>query len=155
MKNQAYHWITGIAMVILTMATACQPQARGFVLPEGDAEKGKALFTEMHCNDCHSIGDIAWVGSKEAGTPHVPLGGKVTTLKTYGELVTSVINPSHKVSKVYRERVGTTLPGDRSRMEQYNYNEAMTVQQLIDVVTYLQSEYKMVVPEDAYPYPRY
>ena len=31
-------------------------------------------------------------------------------------------------------------------------NEVMTVQELVDIVTYLQSEYKFVVPETPYPY---
>lgn len=152
MKKQIYCMLFGACLGLLALATACQPQARGFALPEGDVEKGKLLFTELNCNDCHSIDDIAWVGSKDAGTPHIPLGGAVTSLKSYGELVTSVINPSHKISKVYEDRVGTTLPGRRSRMELYNYNEAMTVQELIDVVAYLQSSYKLVTPEYTYPY---
>ncbi len=137
----------------LVSAVSCNTQSRGFVLPPGDTENGKQLFTELNCDDCHSIADIPWKGNKDADVPHVALGGAVTQMKAYGELVTSVINPSHKISKAYREEIGVTLPGGRSRMEQYNYNEVMSVAELIDIVAFLQSEYRLVVPDNTYPYP--
>lgn len=143
--------IAFFALVFLLLQ-ACNTQSRGFILPKGDIEKGKALFVELQCNDCHSIADVAWVGSKEAGTPQIALGGTVTSIKAYGELVTSVINPSHKISKNYQQIAGATLPGGRSKMEQYNYNEVMTVDELVDIVAFLQSEYKLVVPDNPYPY---
>jgi len=142
-----------LGLLGLAFITSCQPQSRGFVLPEGDVEAGKQLFMRLHCNDCHSIGDIKWVGSKEIRTPHVELGGRVTSLKSYGELVTSVINPSHKVARNYQDEPDAMLPGGRSKMELYQYNEVMTVEQLIDIVAFLQSEYKMVMPDNPYPYP--
>mgnify|MGYP000751097251 CR=1 FL=1 len=137
----------------LAFIVSCNTQSRGFTLPPGDADAGKQLFTELNCNDCHSIADIAWAGSKDADMPHVALGGTVTAMKAYGELVTSVIHPSHKISKNFREEMGATLPGGRSRMEQYNYNEVMSVAELIDIVAFLQSEYRLVVPDNPYPYP--
>lgn len=147
-----YQVLIAAFALAFALLQACNTQSRGFVLPEGDVERGKALFTELNCNDCHSISDIPWAGSKDTGMPQVALGGAVTSLKTYGELVTSVIHPSHEVSKNYRDDLGTTLPGGRSRMEQYNYNEVMTVSELIDIVAYLQSEYKLVIPDNPYPY---
>jgi len=137
----------------LVFAVSCNTQSRGCVLPPGDAENGKRLFTGLNCDDCHSIADIPWKGSKDANAPHVALGGTVSEMKAYGELVTSVINPSHKISKTYREEAGATLPGGRSRMEQYNYNEVMSVEELIDIVAFLQSEYRLVMPDNPYPYP--
>ena len=69
-------------------------------------------------------------------------GGKVTSIKTYAELVTSVINPSHKIAKGYAsssvQRAGTSL--------MRNYNDVMTVTELTDLVTFLQP------PLRAYPY---
>jgi len=150
--SRRYQFLIAVFALAFILLQACNTQSRGFVLPEGNVERGKALFTDLNCNDCHSIGDIPWAGSKGSDTPQVALGGAVTSLKAYGELVTSVINPSHKISKTYRDELGTTLPGGRSRMEQYNYNEVMTVSELIDIVAYLQSEYKLVLPENPYPY---
>jgi hypothetical protein len=124
------------------LITACG-EGRGFALPEGNLNAGELAFTTYNCNDCHSIGTIQFAGSDDDA--HIPLGGETTKLKTYGELVTSVINPSHKVSSRYQEIVDT---GNEMR----SYNDIMTVQELVDIVTFLQSEYHFTVPETHYPY---
>lgn len=145
------HSILSILFFAATMMMiSCQKESKGFVLPPGDIEKGKALFTELSCTDCHSIGDIPWKGA--AGDPNVKLGGNVTKLKLYGELVTSVINPSHKISQRNIADQKWVLPGGTSKMETYCYNEVMTVQQLVDVIAFLQSKYNLVVPINTYPY---
>jgi len=144
-------WWMWFLLIFFGFLTACQNQSKGFVLPEGNAEVGKQTFVDLNCNRCHTIDDIQWSGSKEAEDPKVPLGGDVSSIKTYGELVTSVFNPSHKISQ-------QSLPGQKlvsvsgaSKMELYHYNDIMTVQELIDVVTYLQSQYNVVTPENPYP----
>ena len=76
----------------------------------------------------------------------VELGGKVTRVKTYGELITAIINPSHELAKGYAEDV--VAEEGESRM--YVYNEFMTVQELIDVVMFLQPYYDVVVPQYTY-----
>ncbi|SHM55917.1 Cytochrome c [Cyclobacterium lianum] len=129
------------------LISSCTSQERGFALPEGDIELGKAAFTKLACNACHSISGIAWQGKNDG--LRIPLGGEVSSQKTYGELVTSVINPSHKIGWVNKNE-GITEDG-RSRMK--NYNELMTVQELIDLVAFLQSEYKVTAPAtDYHPY---
>jgi hypothetical protein len=148
------HWLVLFLIAGLAVVTACQDRTamRNFVLPEGDVADGKQAYKDLYCNDCHSIGDIGWNGSEEAGDVHIPLGGEVTRIKSYGELLTSVINPSHRISKKYKKDQEVTLPGDQSKMELYNYNEVMTVQELVDIVMFLQSEYELIVPENTYPY---
>ena len=131
---------------------ACNSESRGFVLPNGNIDQGKALFTSLKCTDCHSIDDVAWTGNKNEGEREVKLGGDVTSMKMYGELVTSVINPSHKISQKYLAEQQLTMPGGSSKMESKKYNEFMTVQQLVDLVAFLQSEYKLVTPTTPYPY---
>ena len=126
----------------------CESQSRGFVLPEGNIEAGKLVFQNLECMQCHSIGDIEWTGPNNG--LKVELGGKVTSLKTYGELVTSIINPSHKISKVSVADSLTTVGGE-SKMQVYN--QVMSVQELIDIVAFLQSEYQLELPTDPYPYP--
>jgi len=115
-------------------------------LPEGDIEKGKVTYKRLACIECHSIPNIEWRGGKD--NLKIPLGGEVTSLKTYGDLVTSVINPSHKVASFHNQK--TSTEGGLSNMK--NYNEIMTVQELIDLVTFLQSEYQVVSPPTQYPY---
>lgn len=144
-------WVLGMLIIGLGIATACQNQSRGFVLPEGDVEQGKQAFVDLQCNDCHSIADIEWKGDEKNGGPHLRLGGQVTSLKTYGELVTSVINPSHKISRNFHRKQQMTTEEGKSLMEM-NYNEVMTVQELVDIVTFLQSEYKLMEPSNPYVY---
>jgi len=129
------------------LISSCNEQARGFALPEGDIEKGKVTYKRLACNECHIISNIEWDGGKD--NLKIQLGGEVSTLKSYGDLVTSVINPSHKVAPRYKEK--TSTKGDLSKMK--NYNEVMTVQELIDLVAFLQSEYNVITPPRKYsPY---
>jgi len=138
-------------LIILYIGTGCNPQGKGFALPEGNLETGKATFTKLKCNGCHSISNIQWTGN--ADSLHVSLGGTVRMMKSYGELVASVINPSHKISaNYYVENVIRTNEDGSSKMT--NYNAVMTVQELVDIVTFLQSEYKIERPGHNY-YPMY
>ncbi len=121
-------------------------QGRGFALPAGEIAAGETAFTKFNCNTCHSTAKVSFKGMDE--NVHIPLGGTVTTLKSYGELVTSVINPSHRIDNTYEQAKG--IDGT-SKMQ--IFNEVMTVQELVDIVTYLQSEYEIETPSEFYyPY---
>jgi sulfur-oxidizing protein SoxX len=113
--------------------------ARGFSLPDGDAEAGKIVYTRMGCNGCHSSPTIDQLPGAEDGGISVKLGGKVSVVKTYGQLVTSVINPSHRIAQSYAPE-NTDAMG-RSKMR--NYNDVMTVGELIDLVSFLESQYEL------------
>lgn len=129
------------------LISSCNEQARGFALPEGDIEKGIATYKRLSCNECHIISDIEWISGSDS--IKIYLGGEVSDKKSYGDLVTSVINPSHKIAQRYKQKF-TTEEG-LSKMK--NYNEVMTVQELINLVTFLQSEYKIRIPTTySYPY---
>ncbi|MDX1515617.1 MAG: c-type cytochrome [Woeseiaceae bacterium] len=121
---------------------------RGFVLPEGEPLAGREAFLYMQCNQCHTIvgEDLPAVPGYE---PNVALGGTSTRVTTYGELVTSIINPSHRLASGYAEEL--VSEGGESNM--YVYNRYMTVQELIDLVAFLQPHYKVTVPR--YPFPLY
>lgn len=129
------------------LISSCTSPGHGFALPEGDIELGKATYTRLACNACHSVSGIAWQGEND--DLRIPLGGEVSRQKSYGELVTSVINPSHKIAWIYKENASTE--DGLSKMK--NYNEVMTVQELIDLVAFLQSEYNVTAPAtDYHPY---
>ena len=140
MKKFYKLFVVAFTLFAFAMMMACTQQGKGFALPDGDKAVGKANFLILNCNECHSVGDIAWKGSD--AFPHVPLGGKVTKVKTYGELLTSIINPSHKIEGKYLEE--RTNPDGSSKM--INYNEIMSVQELVDIVTFLESEYEIDKP---------
>ncbi len=140
-----------ISILLLAACDTGPNSGRGFSLPEGDADKGRATFVELECNTCHSTGDIEHAAGSEGPGINVKLGGQVTVVKTYGDLVTSVINPSHKIFKTYANQNVATDAGNSIMVA---YNEVMTVQQLIDLVTYLESNYQ-VVPASRTEYARY
>jgi len=140
--------------ILIFLLTSCDfgpNSGRGFSLPEGNIEKGSTTFIELECNACHSIGDIKRIAGSEGPDINVRLGGQVAILKTYGDLVTSVINPSHKTSWRYSKQDIATEGGE---LKMVVYNEIMTVQQLVDLVTFLESNYEMV-PVRRTAYPRY
>lgn len=133
-----------VALLMILISSGCQREGKGFALPEGNANDGKITFLRLDCNACHSVGEIAWKG--QDGDPNVPLGGKVSKLKSYGELVASIINPSHKISKPYLKNTSDSL-GHSTMMV---YNQFLTVQELVDIVTFLRSKYDFEPPEVDY-----
>jgi L-cysteine S-thiosulfotransferase len=137
-----------LALILITvLAAACSnpKSSAGFRLPDGDAERGKAVFLELKCHTCHTVQgtDIPLPSKEYAYVRVVVLGGEVQRVKTYGELVTSIINPSHSLAPGYPKELITK--DNQSAMT--NFNDTMTVQQLIDLVAFLQSRYKLVPPE--------
>ncbi len=138
---------TGAALAILSLS-ACDTHE--FVLPPGDAEAGQATFVELGCNNCHSVTDKVEHAPAEGNPIHVELGGTVTRIKTYPDLVTSIINPSHKLSR--GANAMTVTEEGESKMPVYN--DVMTVQQLVDLTTFLEQTYQVWVPPyNVYYYP--
>jgi hypothetical protein len=130
----------------LAAVAACGPASPfGFRLPDGDAAAGRQAFVALGCNACHEVAGVP-IEYLE-GIAHVQLGGKTTHLRTYGELVTSIINPSHKIAPRHRE-AGAVLEGE-SVMTYLYLNQIMTVQELVDLVAFLQPTYDVVPPPPA------
>lgn len=144
--------LSTIAMLSLTACTQEQVASRGFSLPEGNLEQGKQVFLEMQCMECHTIAGKDLEGeewqSKQTKAISVQIGGERTQIQTYGNLVSSVINPSHRIARGYPlEEI--TGPDGQSKMR--NYNDIMTITELIDLVTFLKSRYTLKVPVTEYP----
>ncbi len=116
-------------------------------LPEGDPERGKAHFIELGCVNCHSV-----VGAElpERDGPVRVVLGSSGRVKSYGDLVTSVVNPSHKLSRRYRE---DEVSADGESLMAV-YNDVMTVSQLTDLVAFLQQHYQRI-KRPRYQYRRY
>lgn len=112
---------------------------RGFSLPEGDADAGKQVFIQHQCLSCHTLKGVEDKSVELELQKTVALGGESVRITTYAELVTSIINPSHKLSRGYR--LNTTDVTGKSKMR--NFNDALTVTELVDLVTFLQPQYKV------------
>jgi mono/diheme cytochrome c family protein len=133
-----------VAMIFYTLVIGCDygpKSSRGFSLPEGNVESGELIYTQLQCNACHIAAGIAQLTTEDEPEMSITLGGEVSRIKTYGELVTSIINPSHRLAKGYSPEM-TQVNGE-SRMR--NYNDVMTINQLVDLVTFLQAQYQLKV----------
>jgi sulfur-oxidizing protein SoxX len=136
--------LTVMLLALVFALTGCDrdPMSeRGFSLPDGDAVAGREAFLYMQCNQCHTIQGEA-LPTIPGTTPYVELGGTVTRVKSYGELVTAIINPSHKLADGY----SADLVSEDGESNMYVYNRHMTVQELIDIVMFLQPHYDVMVP---------
>jgi sulfur-oxidizing protein SoxX len=127
----------------LTALAACTPESPfGFRLPDGDAAAGREAFMNLGCNACHEVAGVP-IEYLE-GIARIKLGGETTHLRTYGELVTSIINPSHKIAPQHRDS-RAVLDGE-SVMTYLYLNQVMTVQELVDLVAFIQPTYEVVPP---------
>ena len=147
MIRQPIHLFSVIILSIC--ATACDTgpkSSMGFRLPDGNADVGKQLFVKLECNSCHTIPNLELAAPAEEGPVNVILGGPVARVKNYGQLVSSIINPSHKISRRYPKDEVSVDGESLMRI----YNETMTVQELIDLVAFLQAQYQVTVPQYTY-----
>jgi len=146
MKKLIIFFLLGVLAVGLGGCDRDLMSEKGFSLPEGDPVAGREAFLYMQCNQCHTIKGVELPVIPTADPPFVELGGSVTRVKTYGELITAIINPSHKLADGYPK----DLVSENGVSKMYVYNDYMTVQELIDIVMYLQPQYDLIVPEFHY-----
>ncbi len=144
---------SAIASLLLASGLlACTPgpqSAAGFRLPDGDAVQGKEIFDYAGCRTCHSL---AAEVTDRIPEDRMILGGKITRVKTYGDLVTSIINPSHKIAASVPDSMKPN--SGESLMEKANLNDRITISELIDLVAFLQEQYE-VTPPNVQPYVYY
>lgn len=114
----------------------------GFPVEEGNVEAGRQAFIDHQCHRCHSVAGVSLPELAGAEAPMLELGGETSNVKAYSELVTSIINPNHRISERYREQQRAFGPLE-SPMPMPHI-ETMTVRQLIDIVAFLDSRYTLV-----------
>ncbi len=113
----------------------------GFTLPDGDPSLGEKAFIEFRCNDCHVVSGRPELSTRsDASAPimEVNLGGPAPRISTYGQLVTAIINPSHRASQEY----WAEQRGSENGVEMRNYNDIMSVTELINLVAFIQGQYE-------------
>lgn len=139
--------IVSLCCVFLYGCDTGAESPRGFSLPEGNAGKGQVAFVKHQCTDCHSVRDLQLEEQSENQELNIVLGGQSPNVKTYADIVTSIINPSHRILPRHRAE-GTDEQGE-SKMR--IYNDVLTVTELIDLVAFLQPKYEFM----PYYYTRY
>ena len=147
--------ISVVALVALIWLSACAPDDRrqgDIYLPEGDATRGEQHFVSLGCVGCHSVvgSELPEPEAGAAGPVRVLLGSRTGRTMSYGQLVTSIVNPSHRLSARYRKddvsREGESL--------MVSFNDVLTVTQLTDLVAFLQAHY-VDAERPGYKYPVY
>ncbi|MGF1727577.1 cytochrome C [Photobacterium nomapromontoriensis] len=139
MKKQ----FTILIIFAVALLSGCDAPERGntssFTLPEGNAAHGAELLVKFQCLSCHALEGFERPDVLDESDISIALGGKVTRLKTYQELVMSIINPSHRIAHGYDPQI--IVRSGSSIMP--NYNDVMTVTDLIDLVTFLEGQYEL------------
>jgi hypothetical protein len=132
--------ISLVALCALVCVSSCDRDDRrqGVIyLPEGDAAKGEMYFVSLGCVSCHSVIGAELPDSVEAGPVRVLLGSRTGRKMYYGQLVTSIVNPSHRLSARYRKDEVSQQGGSLMT----SYNDVLTVTQLTDLIAFLQKYY--------------
>jgi L-cysteine S-thiosulfotransferase len=125
----------GLLAASIACGTAKDP-ARGFRLAgSGDIQHGRAAFLEFGCNNCH---EVMGANLPRPTVQPVVLGGSVRRQPSDGYLVTAIINPAYHAAR---------YPGangmNGSTLQMPDFASRMTVQQLTDLVAYLQTRYAL------------
>jgi mono/diheme cytochrome c family protein len=143
-------FLIAIVLIASLCTVGCQPEARqakGFRLPPGDIAKGQAALVALNCHSCHTVQGVTLPEPISPGPYNVALGGEVLKVKTYGQLVTAIIHPSHDLAASFDAgKVEDAL----SPMPVYNH--VLTEKQLIDMVAFLHSRYKLRELDYMYDY---
>ena len=136
-----FSWLIAVLSVILVSAcSGDKPPVKGFVLPDGNIEKGAMVFVEMGCAQCHTVVDSD-IQQPPDSSVQVQLGGNIRYVKHYGDLLTSIVIPDHRISSKYASPAGKE---ELETSPMPTFTEDLTVAQLIDVVEFLHSKYTTI-----------
>jgi mono/diheme cytochrome c family protein len=100
------------------------------VLPVGNPDAGRKAFMDLRCYTCHAVAGETEM-PKSFSANQGPTLNRPIRNQSPGKIATSIISPSHEISKEVLER----RKDDISPMG--DYSEAMTVRQLLDLLAYL------------------
>jgi hypothetical protein len=121
----------------------------GFPVEAGNVETGRQVFVDYRCHQCHTVAGVRLPEIVSAASPRLELGGETSQIKAYSEMVTSVINPDHRISEQYRDMLPQSAARSLTSPMPMEHIETMTVRQLIDLVAFLDSRYVLI---DDYEY---
>ncbi len=113
------------------------PQNWRFTMPKGDPAKGRNVFEKFECQYCHEVRgeDFPFAGVDYG--PELSQMGRLHPLEYFTE---SIINPNAVAEKQHQDANGKSVMP--------TYNEKMTVQELIDLSSYLASLRPKGVPKE-------
>ncbi len=100
--------------------------------PNGAPARGREVFVKMECYSCHEVKGERFPAPSETGKvgPELAAMGPLHEVEYFVE---AVVNPSATIEK----GKGYEAPDGSSKMP--SFNDAMTVQELVDLVAFLTS----------------
>ncbi len=117
------------AAVILMAAVACEPMENTQGLPEGDRDRGAALFSQSidgapACSECHTLDGTALVGPslQDYGQRS---GSRQTGMGSLAYSYASIVKPGEHVVEGYNN----AMYGQ--------YEKRLSAQQIADLIAYL------------------
>lgn len=117
----------------------------------GDVQRGQEAFVRMGCHLCHTVDGVALVDNAQLRPVTVNLGGDLAFAKTYGDLVTSIVNPSHVISDEWLKQLTPEMRRKIGTSPMY-VNPDMKVTEMIDIVAFLNSRYRLLPGYTEYYY---
>jgi hypothetical protein len=151
------------AICLLAACTPCDnhdPDTVALTLPSGTVEAGKQAFEDLRCSACHTVSGVEGLTEPLAQVP-VPDLGMVLAGHSRDSIATAVVLPSHFASsdtelwsdwstsqrvwigpgqQIPKEQVGEETQETISIMT--DYSNVITVQQLSDLVAFLEDSAK-------------
>jgi L-cysteine S-thiosulfotransferase len=146
--------VTGVIGLLALSACRTYPDYAGdfrFPILRGDINRGQLAFNSLGCVQCHSVKGVTLPLPASTPPARVELGGELVFAKTYGDLVTSIINPEHILS----DRYLVQFPRSERRTIDSSpmfMNPQMKVTELIDIVAFLNSRYSLLPGYTEYYY---
>ena len=116
--------------------SACSQES--LYLPEGDVQAGEQVFEQLECFSCHAVEGEDYPAPTVITPTYVTLG---SSQHSRNYLIESIITPSHQFATPKPppgQNAGeeNIKRGEESRMA--SYSKQITVQQLLDLVAYLE-----------------
>ena len=122
-----------------------------YPIVRGDVQRGQQAFVKMGCNLCHTVDGVQLPDNAALRPVTINLGGDLTYAKTYGNLVTSIINPDHVISQEWLKQLSPEARTKITRSPMY-VNPDMKVTEMIDIVAFLNSRYRLLPGYTEYYY---
>jgi L-cysteine S-thiosulfotransferase len=130
--------------ICAVMLAGCAPNTGLLVrFPIGNVNRGHKAFVTLECHGCHRIDGVELPPHPAPSPITVALGGHTPRIETYGDIATSIVNPSHRLARSYRARAASD---GESPMAAEFLNDVITVQQLVDLAAFLRTEYDYIPP---------
>ncbi len=106
------------------------PHGWKFALPKGDPLRGREVFVRMECYSCHTVHGESFPTKAEKAGPDLAGMGAYHPAAYFAE---TIINPNRIIV------LGEGYTGQDGLSTMPNYNEDLTVAELVDLVAYLKS----------------